>query len=99
MTNTPDIPQDLAQEMADLVRWMSQFNQGPFGPDHIERLQNQYKIAREIAARLPKPVDPDLVEAREIVSREWPLAAPQNEHALQQATLAGIKRGRQLAEK
>jgi hypothetical protein len=91
--------------------------------DHIRKAAERYRDVRtseplhrellELAAELPVPVDPDLVEAREMVARShdvWPDSAwhvGQAENARAgildgcfrvSDTLAGIKRGRELAE-
>jgi hypothetical protein len=97
-----DISPELVERMVALVRDLH--------ADHLrydlhDREQNFCKRTAAIVADLPVPVDPDLIEAREIAaarySREdqkrlvldgkWDCGEPVV------AALAGIKRGRELA--
>ena len=58
------------------------------------------KELRERGLIAPEPVDPDLLEAREIVARtyNWAQRSFDNGHPAVVSTLAAIKRGRQLEQ-
>lgn len=60
---------------------------------------DQWKEAKTIVADLPKPVDPDLIEARRIVSdRGYPSDYEEvDDDSVVGVALAAIKRGRELA--
>lgn len=81
---------------------------------HFSAMGSDYQEAHLIAALLPKPIDPDLLEAREMVARghdKWAGESPwhageaervrsgRDDHCFRVAdTLAGIRRGRELTE-
>jgi hypothetical protein len=93
---------------------------GEIGPEVVERMValvrhaavsasgHTKEEARAIAALLPEPVDPDLVEARKLVAerngnlriecgyRQQVLDGQEDDHPAVINTLAAIKRGREL---
>ena len=96
-STTPERDPALWDRMEALVREMAS-QRGP-EPRFIER-------ARAIVAALPKPVDPDLIEARSIVANAKPhvaeysgqdiLAGLEDDCFAMLVALAGIRRGRAL---
>ncbi len=100
---TEEISQDLAQRMAALVRDL-RADHIRYGAHDIE--QDFVARTAAIAAELPKPIDPDLLEARSICASferspgsilaftvgEW------DDGATMRRVLAGIKRGRALSQ-
>jgi len=108
-TPQADTKPDVTTRMEALVRGLAEGHRGSWtwAAEKIDE-------ARAIVALLPEPVDPDLIEAREIVAKccKWfSNAADQRlmvpsildgswdeaKAGLVQATLAAIKRGRELA--
>lgn len=107
-----DIPQELVERMVALVRDLSTCD----GTMTRQRLDNGLiGRAKDIAALLPEPVDPDLIEARKIAAgSSMKVSEPlfnrwhdrifrgevyQDEASGVPAVLRGIKRGRELASK
>ncbi|RYG90141.1 MAG: hypothetical protein EON59_00745 [Alphaproteobacteria bacterium] len=99
------IPAEVVERMVALVRRLAR------GPNERGRffVQNVEDEARELIALLPEPVDPDLLEARELfIALEGGVDADRDviRDILQgkadcadeiRHLLAGIKRGRELA--
>lgn len=87
----PAISDELVDRMVALVREMA---------------SEGYDRASDIVAKLPQPVDPDLLEAREIACAEVPSWAAEQKRRCRQGTydgnllivlaLAGVRRGRSL---
>jgi len=97
-----DISPEVVERMAALVRDLH--------ADHVKHGAHDYVqdfVARTaaIVAELPKPVDPDLIEARRMAAdlnqgstrTEW-MAGRWDAGPAVQWHLAGIKRGRELAQ-
>jgi hypothetical protein len=98
-----EIPAELVERMVALVRQIA----GPWPLiDHVQRHE-----ARAIAALLPEPVDPDLIEAREIALKyglpgimHYRTTNQTRDGACDdmlavQLVLEAIKRGRELAKR
>lgn len=99
-----DIAPELVERMAALVRQIA----AAYTPEgNSRRYMDEGDEARAIAALLLKPVDPDLIEAREIAARDNEANAPNasqmvrdgrcDDSPIVTCALAGIKRGRELA--
>lgn len=99
-----EIPLELVERMAAHLRECSTaHNVRPRDPD----AQRRYDEMQAIAAELPAPVDPDLVEARKIAaSFSYRVGTDSHARVINgsddsslnvRETLAGIKRGRELA--
>jgi len=103
----PPIPPEVVERMVALVRAMAAVPvaTAPWGGHQLD----PFGCARAIVALLPKPVDPDLVEARELaavasekLSHPWApkIRAGEKDDAPQAGVslaLAAIRRGRALA--
>lgn len=98
-----EIPQGLVDRMIVLMRNFAQGSERTI-PEATSLLRD---CAKCILAELPKPVDPDLIEARAFVAGTphpfgdagWPLtvlSGTVDDGTLMQIALAAIKRGREL---
>lgn len=97
-----DVSDEVVQRMVRFVRHMAE------KPVDERLMGYEASFAREIAALLPIPVDPDLIEARNLVhARSGDLAVEcgyrsrvidrlEDDHPAIVNTLAAIKRGREL---
>lgn len=102
-----EISPDLIERMVALVRDMASRDDGTI----LTQVQHStsFMRAREIAALLPEPVDPDLIEARAVAahvhldmhgserSAEAILNGRHDDWILLISCVAAIKRGRELA--
>jgi len=93
-----EISQKLQDRMAALVRDLLDWD------DNVSHklLSPVIANARAIAALLPAPIDPDLIEARRL-AEPWliydnPGSGDNDDSPTVQALLAAIKRGRELAQ-
>lgn len=102
------IAPEVVERMVAHIRTASKDH--PFRPVRSERAQALWDEMQAIAALLPKPVDPDLLEARAIVAAQYAGLMPPPSHLERDAlsgngddwfqmkcTVAAIKRGRELA--
>lgn len=87
MTNPQDIPPEVVERMIGFVRNVSEMTTSAM--DDLEE-------ARAIAALLPEPVDPDLLEAKAIVKEAYPEMRADYAGRRISIALAAIKRGRDL---
>lgn len=99
------VPAELVERMVALVRGI----RGSGSLCYAKEVEHLYDEASAIAALLPEPVDPDLIEARKIVAerngnlriecgyRQRVLDGQEDDHPAVMNTLAAIKRGRELA--
>jgi len=92
---TPELDPALWDRMVALVRWMAdRYDNGRSDDESVARDAYPWmRDARAIVGDLPKPVDPDLIEARKLAAEveDFPHGS------LEDLALAAIKRGRQLA--
>lgn len=101
------IEPELVERMVALVREMGGNSSigMPFDEASAVRYSStHYSLARGIVDALPKPVDPDLIEARKMAADAHPQVTTTNfldgradKGCAVQYRLAGIKRGRELA--
>lgn len=91
-----EIAPELVERMVALVRGMVALPEASARPHGAA-----FEKAREIAALLPEPIDPDLIEAIALVNSKIDIsgAATKAQHWAVQMALACIKRGRELAAK
>jgi hypothetical protein len=98
----------LVARMVALVRTAAAWKNSVVSEGFDNRLAETANEAREIVAFLPKPVDPDLIEARRVAAtifdgHLWASAILAGKKDEDQASgvslaLAAIKRGRELAQ-
>lgn len=92
-----DISPELVERMVALVR------QCAGQPLHGQALHDVDVEAQSIVAQLPEPIDPDLMEARQIAAfhagaaRDGTMNGEWDNSLYVQNALKGIKRGRELA--
>lgn len=89
MTN--DIPDEVVARMVALVREMADRDSPTYYYDLFMR-------ARDIAALLPEPVDPDLIEARKIVKACYPEMTEGYNGRRMMVAKSALARGRELAK-
>jgi len=102
-----DIAPELVVSMEQLVRAMAEHEMFVSPAQHGKAVCDDYWRAKMIAAALPEPVDPDLIEARNICHDVISIGVPDNTGAYvrgeldgslsMRAAVAAIKRGRELA--
>ncbi len=99
-----DLSPETVERMVALVRWMEE-KRGQHADYYTRFGFEAWSRVREIAADLPQPVDPDLLEARAMANEYAPHGGPwagilEGKHDASPAVtqlLAAIKRGRALA--
>jgi len=89
---------DQLERMEDITRKLAARANGD-GTVSLFNLRADVEEAAEVVALLPEPVDPDLVEARDII-RSHPLYdeyEPYQHHHVEEMIATALKRGRELA--
>lgn len=64
-----DIPDELVERMVKLVQWIENNDTGAGKLDDFDS-QTAVMLARSIVEELPKPIDPDLMEAEALVAAD-----------------------------